>query len=285
MQEGQVVRDLLLPADQKAPRAIEPRMGAFDFPATRLTTAMRGLGSFVDLAGDVRRVAPLTNLAIDRLACVSFVETEILRCLRSWLRALDGDSIQGFGDKLLVRHIGAIDGDGQGDATAIDQCRALHAQFAAIGRVFAGFFPHPAAIWSSPRPYFATSSRSPSTRRTRPKRIPTTPGTRPIQPTLGSSRESRCPTRTAWASPSIGNRWLAHTRCRLPRFASVSAGVHPWGSACKWEGTDRCVPKARRKSRETLTMSCRPYAPPCRLSNPLLNLHYGCLQPNGSVIG
>lgn len=118
-------------------------MGAFDFPATRLAVAMGGLGSFVYLAWDVRRVAPLANRAIDRLTRVALVETEILRGLQSGLRALDWDGIQGLGDKLLIRHIGTFDGHGQGDATAIDQCRALHAQFAAIGRVFAGFFSPP----------------------------------------------------------------------------------------------------------------------------------------------
>src|SRR5437868_5044054 len=227
MQEAQVVRDLLFPACQKSSSAIEPRMRAFDFPAAALAAAMPGFRSFVNLARNVRCVAPLANLAIDRLTRVSLVETEILRCLRSGLRALDRDGIQRFADQFLIRHVGACDGDSQGHATAIDQSRTLHAQLATIGRVFAGFFPHPAAISSSPRPCSATSSRSLSTRRIRARRIPITPGTRLIRPTLGSSRESRCPTRTAWALPSTGNQWLTHTRYRPPRFASATAGVHP----------------------------------------------------------
>src|SRR5688572_2445626 len=113
MQEAQVVRDLLFPAYQKSSSTIEPRVGEFDFPTARLATTMCGLGSLINFARDVRRVAPLANLAIDRLTCVPFVETKILRRLRSGLRALDWDGIQGLGDKFLIRHIGAFDSDGQ----------------------------------------------------------------------------------------------------------------------------------------------------------------------------
>lgn len=49
--------------------------------------------------------------------------------------------IQSFGNEFLVRHIGAIDGHRQQHATAIDQGRPLDAQLAAIGWVFARFFP------------------------------------------------------------------------------------------------------------------------------------------------
>ena len=111
MQEAQVIGDLLLPAYQKSSGTIEPGVRAFYFPATSAAT-MAWLGRFIDLAGDMRRVAPLTNFAIDRLAGVPFVETEILRCLRIGLRAPDRDVIQGFGDQFLIRYIGAFDSDG-----------------------------------------------------------------------------------------------------------------------------------------------------------------------------
>ena len=121
-------------------------MRALDFPAASFAAAVFGLRGLVDFARHVRRVAALANLAIDRLAGVAFIETEMLRLLSSGLGTLDRDSIQGLGNQFLIRHIGAFDGDGQRDAAAIDQRRALHAQFAAICRVLPGFFPHPAAI-------------------------------------------------------------------------------------------------------------------------------------------
>jgi hypothetical protein len=75
MQEAQIVRDFLFPANQQTPGAIEPRVGAFDFPAAGFASAVLGLRGLVDLAWDVRGVAALANLAIDRRAGVAFIES------------------------------------------------------------------------------------------------------------------------------------------------------------------------------------------------------------------
>ena len=97
MQEAQIVRDFLFPADQQTPGAVEPGMGAFDFPAASFAAAVLGLRRLVGLARHVRRVATLANLAIDRLAGVAFVETEILRLLSSGLGTFDRNGVQGLG--------------------------------------------------------------------------------------------------------------------------------------------------------------------------------------------
>jgi len=141
MQEGQIVRGFLLPADQQSSRAIEPGVCAFDFPATRLAAAVFRLRRFVFFARDVRRVSALTNCGIHGSARVAFVEAEMLRFSRSRFGALDRNGIKRFGDELLIRYMGAGDRDGQRDAAAIDQRRTLDAQLPAIGRVLAGFFP------------------------------------------------------------------------------------------------------------------------------------------------
>src|SRR5690242_12139698 len=140
-------------------------MRAFDFPATGLASSLLSFRRLVDLTRHVRRIAAAANLAVNRLASVAFVETEMLRFARRGIGTWDGDCIQRFGDKLLVRHIGAFDGDGQRHATAIDERRAFDSQLASIGRVFPGFFPHRAVTWSSRRPYSATSNRSLAGRR------------------------------------------------------------------------------------------------------------------------
>jgi hypothetical protein len=75
----------------------------------------------------------------------------------------------------------------------------------------------------------------------------------------------RCPTQTAWALPSIDNRWPTHTKCLPPHVASANAAVLLSDSADRWEGTVQCVPRARRESRETLMLRRLTQAPPCRL--------------------
>src|SRR6185312_8907071 len=259
MQEAQVVRDFLFPADQQAPGAVEPGVGAFDFPAASRAAAAFRLRGLICFARHVRRIASRLSLAIDGFAGVPLVETEMLRLLGSGLGTFNWDGIQRLGNQFLVRHIGAVDGDAERHATAIDQRRTFDAQFAAIGRVFPGFFPHPAAIWLSPRPGSATSSRSLSDRRIRSGRVPIIAGMHLVSPTLGNRRESRCRSRTARASPSTGSPWTTHTGYRPRRFASAIAGVRPCDCAYKREAPDRSVSIKRRGSGETLMTVGRPF--------------------------
>jgi len=239
----------------------------------------------VGLARYVRRIAAPANLAVNRLASITFVETEMLRFARRGLGTRDGDCIQRLGDQLLVRHIGAVDGDGQRDATAIDERRAFDSQLASIGRVFPGFFPHPAVTWSSPRPCSAISSRSHSGRRIRSVPDSIAPRRCSTRPTLGNNRGSRCPNRTGSASPSTGNPFVKHTGFRSPHSAWASEVGRPWDCVGRLGEIIQFAPRDHRKPGETLTTIVRPLAPPCRSRSNFLNLHYGCLQPAGSVIG
>ena len=158
MQEAQVVGDFFLPADQQSPGTVEPRMSTFHFPTPRFAATMLRLRDLVGLAWNMRCVAPRAYFTVDRFAGVALVEAKILGLGRRWLGALDGNGVERVGDQLLVRHIGAFHGHSQRHATAIDQRRAFDAELAAIGRVFPGFFPHPAVISSSLHLDFATSN-------------------------------------------------------------------------------------------------------------------------------
>src|SRR3954469_21167444 len=142
-------------------------MSTLNFPATSLATPVRRLRRFIDLARNVRLIAALTNLAVNGFASISLVEAKMLRFCRRRLRTLDGNVVERRTNQLLVRHIGTVHGDGQRYAAAIDQRRAFDAELATIGRVFPGFFPHPAAIWSSPHPCSAIPTRCLSIDRTR----------------------------------------------------------------------------------------------------------------------
>ena len=79
-----------------------------------------------------------------------------------------------------------------------------------------------------------------------------------LAPTLESRRESRCRSRTAWASPSTGSLWPRHTRCHPRRSASATAGGRLYNCDCKLGSRDRSVPTKPRESGETLTPNRRP---------------------------
>jgi len=242
MQEAQIIGDLFLPADQQSPGTVEPGMSSFDFPTPSFTATVLWLRGLVGLVRNVRRIASLAYFAVHRFARVAFVQAKMLRFFRRGLGAFDGDGVERGGDHFLVRHIGAFDGDGQRHATAIDQRRTLDAQFAAIGRVFPGFFPHPAATWSSPRPYSAISNRRLSSHRTRIRRVPTAPRTRPAPPTLENTHGWRYRNQTAGASPSTDSPSPTHTGCRRRHSASATVGGPLCNSICKWGSPGRSVP-------------------------------------------
>src|ERR1700677_4277029 len=258
MQEADVIGYLLFPADEQPPGTVEPGMSAFDFPPPRLAATMLRLRGFVGFARHMRRVAAPADLAVNRFAGIAFIETEMLQVTRSGCGTFDRDGVECGGDQFLVRHIGAFRGDGQRLAAAIDQRRALHSQLAAIGRIFPGFFPPPAAPSSSPRPCSAISSRCLSGRRTRSRRVPRAPRTRPIPPIPGNTHGSRCPSRTEWASPSTDSPWTTRTKCRPRRFAWEASGAHLCNWFCKSGSPDRSAPTRPRESGETLTLIHRP---------------------------
>jgi hypothetical protein len=130
-------------------------------------------------------------------------------------------------------HIRAGDGHTDRHASAIGQHRPFDTELAAIGRVFPGFFPRPAAPWSSPRPNFATASRCPSVRRTLPGQTATIFRTRRIEPIPESTHGWRCPTRIARASPSTDNRSEAHTKSPSRHFATAAAADRLCNFVCK----------------------------------------------------
>ena len=108
-------------------------------------TAFR-LRTVIVLGRQVRYVVTAADFAFNGLARVSFIKTEVLWLARSGLWAFDGNTIERLFHKFLVMHIRAVHRRPKRNTAAVDQHGALDTQLAAIGRVFPGFFPHPAAI-------------------------------------------------------------------------------------------------------------------------------------------
>src|SRR5580698_8475106 len=94
VQEADVVGDFFLPPDQESPGAVEPRMSAFDFPATGFAATALGLRGLVGLPWDMRCVTSPANFMINRIASIAFVETEMLRLLGRRLRTFDRDGVE-----------------------------------------------------------------------------------------------------------------------------------------------------------------------------------------------
>src|SRR5882672_2307487 len=159
MKEAQIVGDFLFPPNQQTAGSIEPGMRPFYFPTTGSTLAMRSPRRLVPFGRNMHPIATAADHAFNRLAHVSFIQTQMLRLARRGRWPIHWDVVESALDQLLIVGVGAIDRRPQRHTAAIDQHRTLHAQLASIGRVFPGFFPLPAATCSSPRPSSATPSR------------------------------------------------------------------------------------------------------------------------------
>src|SRR5579872_1062065 len=226
MQETQIIRGFLFPANQQASRAVGPRVRSFHNPSARFTPfASRHCGTLA-FARNVRDVLSTLSGAPYRLRVVPLIRAKMLLVapFRRW--TFYGDAFECCCDQLLIVHIRTRDGHSDGNPRAVCQHRALDTQLASICRVFPGFFPHPVAPWSSPRLNSATSSRFPSTRHTPPRHAATAFRTRRVEPIPENTRGGRCSTRTVRASHSTGNLYATRREYQSSPFASTTGDAH-----------------------------------------------------------
>ena len=84
---------------------------------------------------------------------VTLIAAEMLWPTRCWPRPRDRDALQGVGGKdLIVGVRRPRDGDSRRNATPSVSPDRLTPDLPAISRVFPGFFPRQAAVWSSLHP-------------------------------------------------------------------------------------------------------------------------------------
>src|SRR5579871_4426512 len=119
MKECQIIFPFLLPTHQKTTRAVDPRMGAFHYPAACSIAGSEDLFLLFSIStANVRNVLMGFNLLADHWIIVARIQTQVLRLQFGRLRSSDDDS--------------------QGNSSPISQETALDPQFAAIGGIGSG---------------------------------------------------------------------------------------------------------------------------------------------------
>jgi hypothetical protein len=223
MKHRQKVYRLLFPADKKAPEAIDPRRDPLDHPTAGAAAACSFLRLLFAARLDMRSIATPLGAAADRLCVEALIATEMLPFAGSGPRPANRNAIKRGFEELLIMHIGPSDGDPQGHASPIGQHRPLDPQFAPIGRVFPGFFPHPEGPYSSTRPGFATSIGCPVVDRSVAGGISTACGTGAAGQTPESTGARSFPNQTPQALLSIGSLYAIRKRCRPSPSAAQGA--------------------------------------------------------------
>jgi hypothetical protein len=229
---------------------------------------------------------PLAKITSSICRVVSFVETKMLSLASRWFGSPNGLAVEGALQKANVMRVGTTHLDAQGDTASVSKHRPFGAQFAAIGRVSAGFFPRPVAIWSSPRLDFATPTGCLSAHHIPTARPSTADETHPPLPILESNDAGYFRSRTPGVPLSTGNRCAIHRKCR--QQLDVEAGV----AGLLWDWGDTLVavlPSAPRVHQVNTMRNGSAFvtsgAPPCKEKIPEKLSFLRMQTKNSSVLG
>ena len=226
MDQGQVVRRLLLIADAELAEAVMPTIRPLDHPAPGGMPRLRpGRRPVFAAPRRVNGVAARCG-RLPRLRVVeAFVSTQMLRLPPRGTRPWDDDAVEGG---LRARHVVAI-GGAQHHAQRHPALIADHVPFGALFAAVGGIGPGRVAAEGGKarsrcrRLAIPTRSRAPDRTR-RAARATAAPTCRPA-PTAGTVGDKSSRSQTPAARPSTDSRSAAHRGChRAPGAAAPQAG-------------------------------------------------------------
>lgn len=213
MQQTEIICRLLFPSNQNSTESVHPTVCSFHDPATRfeLCESPDQLGFFTARA-NVRRESEFLDQFTDLVIVIPFVQAQVLRFVQRGSGSFDGNAGDCFPRQFEIVDVRSAHRQSDRDPAALDQKTSLGSGFGSIRWIRTGFSPHPAALWSSPRPCFATTSPGPSVRRTHPIRRPTVSRIRRPASIPETAGEMSNWNKSPWHSTrSIGSRFAERT--------------------------------------------------------------------------
>jgi hypothetical protein len=226
-------------------KSMEPRLRSFIHPATSLGVRTPTLFPHLVAARlDVPSIVATLQSASEVGGVVRFVGAQMLRSPRDWLRTMDRHAVERRHRQLEVVAVRRSDRQPQHDAANIGEHRPLHAQLAAIGRIWPGFFPLPAELSSLSCRASAIASRCLCDDHIRPNPVSTTCETLHACTTLESNDADCCRSRTLLTRPSMGSRSASQSRCHQRHVAGRAADAHLSGTPAVLATTCSTVAKA-----------------------------------------
>jgi len=263
MDESQIVADFLFPPDKQTSCAVCPGVTAFDDPAGGTLPSAPLHLSFA-LSGNVQNIAEASRESLCGLAAVSFVQAHVLLGSSSGLGTGHGNRLQCGTQQRSVVSVGPGDGDPQRHTAAIGYDGPLDAQLTAIGRVFAGFFPHLTALWSWSRPLLANASRFRDAYHRFVDTSSRIDGRRVVGSIPGSIDVPCSANRTAVATPSIDSPSATDRKYHWLRPADSPEAAHPSDCADTGATTVRTAATFSRASAQIDLSNRNSYPPPCK---------------------
>ena len=262
MDKSQVVADLFFPSHKQTPCAVRPGMISFNHPAAS-TLSSPSLWFDFALARDVRNVAKTSGESFRGATTVAFVQTEMLPAPSGRFGSPHGYRLQRGPQQLDIVSVGTGDRDAQRHTAAVRHDGTLDAELTAIGRVFAGIFPHPTAPWSWLRPTLASATRSRVSCHTFAGIFSRNDGRRGVG-SIPESTDVPCwMNRTAAAMPSTGSPCATNRRFRWRRPADLHEGDRPSDYADTGATAAPTAATFSLASAQTDRTNCIACSPPC----------------------
>ncbi len=269
MQHTRVILRFLLPTNQNATVSIHPTVCPFSHPAASLES--RGTPDQLRLLtarANMRREPEFPRQVTHFVKVIPFVQTQVLRFLPRRPGSFHGNAFDRLPRKLEVVDVRPRHGQSHRNTVRFGEQASLGAGFGSIRRVWTGFSPRPAAPWSSPRPYSAKTSSTPSVRRTLPIRLAKVSGTRPPASILETADAPLNSNKSPWRSThSIGSRFAPQKESR-PSHPDHLAGADPAREGHCSHVPATTAPRTPKTHPNTAIDSIASLHPPFRASKP-----------------
>lgn len=147
MEEREVVLRFLVPANEQATKAIQPRMRPLHHPAPRFEPRFLfdGFG-LLPARADMGGKAELLQRGIHLIVVVAGIQAHPLRLFLGRLWPCDDQAFDGRADQFHIMPIGPFYLQADRDAVPLRQQAAFDAGLAPVGGIGPGFFPRPVAL-------------------------------------------------------------------------------------------------------------------------------------------
>ncbi len=139
VEQGEVVGGLLVPADQDASEAVEPRVRAFHHPAPRPGPGAALGPGLLAARAQVQGEAELLGEGARLVVVEALVEAEMLRAAARRLGPCDRHRLDGMAHQLVVIAVRPVDHRPERDAAPVGEQRSLDSTFdSGFGKAVSG---------------------------------------------------------------------------------------------------------------------------------------------------
>ena len=203
---------------QDAAKPVHPAMCSLYDPASRFETSlMFNRLCFFAARANMSRIAKFFHQVSYLTRIIPFIKTHALFFSLSRLWPFYWNTFYRRLCQFAIMSICSVNRQATRDSGTVGQQTAFNAFFGPVRRVWAGFFPRPAGLWSWRHPSIATTSQSLSTHHNRPELWPTV-----------SEKSQLLPISEIVSAPCCWNQYRFRSMHSIGSRFAIRKIFHPW---------------------------------------------------------